>query len=291
MGDMAPERDLIRLLGSIAPRLHSGVFVFCELPEGLSPQAVDAQLVFHEDEATTVVITEERASTLGLAGEAPSAWITIGASSALEAIGFLSVITARLAGAGISVNVVSACRHDHLFVPFVEAEVAMAALAELQALHRTSKLASTGAAAKHEFAVRPALLSDAEPLGSLWSKSGLHFERTRLAGELESCLQLHGALVLVATEGEAIVGSIWASYDGRRGWLQRLATDPTRRGRGIARALVAEAERRLALLGAEKVNLLIEPDNAGVTGFYEELGYERDELIFMERRLDAAMGG
>lgn len=167
----------------------------------------------------------------------------------------------------------------------------MAALAELQALHRPSKLALTGAAAEREFTVRPALLSDAEPLGSLWRKCGLHFELARLAGELESCLQLHGALVLVATDGEAIVGSLWASYDGRRGWLQRLATDPTRRGRGIARALVAEAEKRLALLGAAKVNLLIEPDNAGVTGFYEELGYERDELIFMERRLDATMGG
>jgi ribosomal protein S18 acetylase RimI-like enzyme len=86
------------------------------------------------------------------------------------------------------------------------------------------------------------------------------------------------------------VGSLWATYDGRRGWIQRLATDPEHRGQGIARALMAEAEGRLDRLGATKVNLLIEPDNAGIAGFYEKFGYERDQLIFMERWLDPAMG-
>jgi ribosomal protein S18 acetylase RimI-like enzyme len=53
---------------------------------------------------------------------------------------------------------------------------------------------------------------------------------------------------------------------------------------------MAEAEGRLDRLGATKVNLLIEPDNAGIAGFYEKFGYERDQLIFMERWLDPAMG-
>src|SRR3546814_13845060 len=51
---------------------------------------------------------------------------------------------------------------------------------------------------------------------------------------------------------------------------------------------MAEAERRLAAIGCDKVNLLIEPDNAGVERFYRRLGYDRDELIFMEKWLAAA---
>jgi hypothetical protein len=36
---------------------------------------------------------------------------------------------------------------------------------------------------------------------------------------------------------------------------------------------MAELERRLAEIGCAKVNPLIEPDNAGVSGFYAALGY------------------
>lgn len=289
---MSKESDLNRLLGSIAPRLHSGVFVFCELPHGVLLQAEDVQLLFYEDETTTVVLREDVASAKGLCGELPSAWITLGASSALETVGFLAIITARLAAAGICVNVVSAYRHDHLFVPVEASEKVMALLAELEARHVPRQLTSDSSTGGAEaFTVRPVALSDAEALESLWTSSGLGFDRTHLIGELESCLLLNGDLVLVAIDKTVVVGSLWASYDGRRGWLQRLATNPTHRGRGIARALVGEAERRLGLLGATKVNLLIEPSNAGVTGFYEELGYERDELIFMERWLEAGMGG
>jgi ribosomal protein S18 acetylase RimI-like enzyme len=35
-----------------------------------------------------------------------------------------------------------------------------------------------------------------------------------------------------------------------------------------------------------EVNLLIETDNAGVQAFYRRRGYERDDLIFMEKWLD-----
>jgi hypothetical protein len=46
--------------------------------------------------------------------------------SSLEAVGFLAAITARLAETGISVNVVSAFYHDHLFVPHDRADEALA---------------------------------------------------------------------------------------------------------------------------------------------------------------------
>ena len=75
------------------------------------------------------------------------------------------------------------------------------------------------------------------------------------------------------------------SYDGRRGWVNHLAVAPERQGQGLGAAIMAELERRLVTKGCEKVNLLIEPDNAGVQAFYEKLSYSRDPLIFMEKWL------
>jgi ribosomal protein S18 acetylase RimI-like enzyme len=48
---------------------------------------------------------------------------------------------------------------------------------------------------------------------------------------------------------------------------------------------MAEVERRLVALGCDKVNLLVEPENAGVQAYYERLGYATDPLIFMEKWL------
>jgi ribosomal protein S18 acetylase RimI-like enzyme len=64
-----------------------------------------------------------------------------------------------------------------------------------------------------------------------------------------------GALVL-AVDGETIVGSIIAGWDGWRGTLYRLAVLPSYRRRGIATTLVTEAERLLRDQGARRIHLI-----------------------------------
>jgi len=129
------ESGLARLLASIDPQLHPGVFVFCavgadEVPAGLRPL-----MVFHEGEGPTLVLPVGDAEAAGLTGEFPCRWITLGVISELSAVGFLASVTAGLAGAGISANAVSAFHHDHLFVPAGEAERAVEVIRALQAEH------------------------------------------------------------------------------------------------------------------------------------------------------------
>lgn len=95
-----------------------------------------------------------------------------------------------------------------------------------------------------------------------------------------------GLFLVAETEG-VIVGAVMAGYDGHRGWLNYLAVAPARQRAGIGRALVADAEARLAARGCPKVNLQIRDTNTEVVGFYESLGYSVDAAISMGKRLEA----
>ena len=135
---MTGERDLDALLSDMKPEILDGIFVFCTLaPTASIPATVNPMLTFREREGTTLVILRKEAERAGLRHEFPSRLITLSVHSALDAIGFLAAITARLAEAGISVNAVSAFYHDHLFVP---ADKAKEALAALQEMARTKRL-------------------------------------------------------------------------------------------------------------------------------------------------------
>jgi ribosomal protein S18 acetylase RimI-like enzyme len=133
--------------------------------------------------------------------------------------------------------------------------------------------------------IRTARPSETDTIVDLWHAAGL----TRPWNDPHRDVERHAAvwpeLLLVAEDGAAIVGTVMAGYDGHRGWLYYLATDPARRGEGIGRALVEEAERRLLALGCPKVQLMVRPGNEGVLGFYDAIGYERFDIGMTGKRL------
>jgi len=94
-------------------------------------------------------------------------------------------------------------------------------------------------------------------------------------------------LMLVALEGEFVVGSVMAGYEGHRGWISRIAVAKSHRGTGIGHDLLMEAERRLASLGCVKVNLQVVASNSATVTFYEKSGYEIEPRISMSKRLQA----
>jgi ribosomal protein S18 acetylase RimI-like enzyme len=105
------------------------------------------------------------------------------------------------------------------------------------------------------------------------------------AEDIRRKLSVQRELFLVGEiEGE-VVGTVLAGYDGHRGWLHLVAVAPGRQRRGLGRALVAEAERRLAALGCPKVNLQVRATNEAVVSFYRKLEYTVEERISMGKRL------
>ncbi|TET96241.1 MAG: ACT domain-containing protein [Anaerolineales bacterium] len=130
---MSGETNLQRLLANMQPELLEREFVFCSV----SPKAFEQLRIhpigwFREAEGITLVIERNVADDEGLDYEFVSRMITLNIHSSLEAVGFLATITSKLAGAGISVNTISAFYHDHLFVPTDRASAVMQLLDELK---------------------------------------------------------------------------------------------------------------------------------------------------------------
>jgi ribosomal protein S18 acetylase RimI-like enzyme len=81
------------------------------------------------------------------------------------------------------------------------------------------------------------------------------------------------AEVVVPAGVLGIGGVVMGTYDGRRGWIFRLAVHPAYRRHGLATELVGELERRLQGLGCPRINLLVLPDNEAGLRFWQKLGY------------------
>ena len=136
-------------------------------------------------------------------------------------------------------------------------------------------------------AIRAFELADTEAVVSLWQLTGLTRPWNNPYQDIHRKLKVQPELFLVAVDGRVIVGSVMAGYDGHRGWLYYLASAPDRRGEGIARRLVAEAEERLTAMGCPKVQLMVRPENGIARGFYDALGYEPFETWNTGKRLIA----
>ena len=120
------EKNLEVLLRTMNPVLNDGEWVYCD------GEVAGALATFREREGTTSIVARGEAEALGLRYSYVAAWITLSVLSDLEAIGFLAAVAAALAAEGISCNVWSALRHDHLFVPSDRRDDALRILAALQ---------------------------------------------------------------------------------------------------------------------------------------------------------------
>lgn len=111
---------------------------------------------------------------------------------------------------------------------------------------------------------------DYDSVASVWAAAGIDVVPKP---ELTVKLARDPELFLVSVAGSEIAGAILGTWDGRRGWIFRLAVDPAHRRKGIATALVRELEDRFRVLGCPRINLLVLPQNEAGLRFWQDLGY------------------
>jgi ribosomal protein S18 acetylase RimI-like enzyme len=133
--------------------------------------------------------------------------------------------------------------------------------------------------------IRPFRPGDEHDVVALWRECGLTRPWNDPHRDIQRKLTEQPELFLVATLGDALVGSAMVGFDGHRGWVYYLAVSPQHRRQSIGRALMREAERLLVERGCPKINLLVRSSNAEVIAFYRKLGYAQDDAISLGRRL------
>ena len=131
-------------------------------------------------------------------------------------------------------------------------------------------------------------IADYDALLSLWDDAQLPYKpHGRDAREtIEAELEQENSIFIVAEMNGRLLGSVFGTDDGRKGWINRLAVTPELRHQGIARKLVAEVEERLYGLGIKIIACLIEDWNIESMEVFERFGYERhkDITYFTKRK-------
>ncbi len=78
---------------------------------------------------------------------------------------------------------------------------------------------------------------------------------------------------IAAFDGDRIVGTVVAGWDGWRCHLYRLAVAPGHRRSGIGRALITAAEERFRVLGGSRVDAMVLDDNEQAHRIWRACGY------------------
>ena len=137
--------------------------------------------------------------------------------------------------------------------------------------------------------IRPFHMGDYDRVMELWVQGGLPLKpqgrdsRENIARQVG----LVNVRFLVAQDGEGgpVVGTAFATHDGRKGWINRLAVDASLRRKGIGARLVREAERWLETQGMDILACLIESDNDLSMAVFEKLGYTKHpEILYFTKR-------
>ncbi len=135
--------------------------------------------------------------------------------------------------------------------------------------------------------VRRLTIYDYEEIVRLWSRAKLPFKpkgrdsKEAMAAQMEE----NPDFFLGVVEDASLVGVVIISSSTRKGWINRLATDPDYRRRGIAKTLIAESERTLRKHGIKIFCALIEDYNSISKVLFKECGYvEHHDITYFSKR-------
>ena len=135
--------------------------------------------------------------------------------------------------------------------------------------------------------IRKLTIADYPELIRLWDRAKLPSKpkgrdsRAHIAKEM-AC---NPGFFIGAFEKDMMVGTIIASHDGRKGWLNRIAVDPDYRRHGLAQKLTVAGEKALRKHGIKIFGLLIHEYNAASLKLAKKMGYVvHNDIVYLTKR-------
>ncbi len=120
---------------------------------------------------------------------------------------------------------------------------------------------------------------------TLWQDAGLTRPWNDPLQDLHRAMAGPSSTILAGHEDDELIATAMVGHDGHRGWVYYVAVRPDRRGHGHGRALMRACETWLSARGVPKLDLMVRSENDGVLAFYANLGYGRDDVVVMSKRL------
>lgn len=102
------------------------------------------------------------------------------------------------------------------------------------------------------------------------------FERFKLF------LEKNPGLSIIAEDNGNIIGTALGSFDGRRGYIQKVVVRKDFRRKGFGQQLVQKVIEKLQAVGVTYISISIE-DN--LISFYEKCGFKRSQQTTMNKNL------
>ena len=136
--------------------------------------------------------------------------------------------------------------------------------------------------------IRKLTIEDYDDLIRVWADAGLPYHpfgrdsKEHIAKEMQ---RPDTAFIGLFEDGQLVAAGL-ATFDGRKGWINRVAVDPDYRRRGLAGEIIRACESFLESLGAEIISSLIEDYNLPSMALFQKHGYlyHEDILYFSKRK-------
>ena len=139
----------------------------------------------------------------------------------------------------------------------------------------------------HELQVVRLGVAHHDEIIELWQRAELHVRpQGRDSIEAFTAQMATGVQTPIGLrDGQRLVAVVLATHDSRKGWINRLAVDPSWRHQGLAVRLIRLCEEHFQQLGIDVWAALIEDWNEASLTLFREAGYLiHDDVIYASRR-------
>ncbi|HLZ24415.1 MAG TPA: GNAT family N-acetyltransferase [Ktedonobacterales bacterium] len=138
--------------------------------------------------------------------------------------------------------------------------------------------------------IRPMMASDAEEVAALTEQLGYPATTVQIVHRLGLLMEQPGNALFVAEDGDErimgwihVVGRVYLDSDPFA-QVGGIVVDERRRGQGVGRALLTQAEQWAEARGYDELRLWSSVMRAGAHAFYERLGYEPVKTSYVFRK-------